>query len=56
MEDGVFNPQFLEVIAIEDEILFEIGTRSEIKNFKSHSIYLSKDDGKKLSEWLQNNL
>jgi len=49
---GKFDPPFLEVSKEDDEILFDIGTRSEINDLKSECINLSTMDAKKLGWWL----
>ncbi len=49
---GKFDPTFLEVSKEENEIIFDIGTRDEINELESECIILSKNDAKRLGEWL----
>jgi len=49
---GKFDPLLLEVSIMDDEILFDIGTKDEINELKSKCIFLSQMDAKRLLQWL----
>ena len=51
-KDGQFDPPFIEVEVFEKEAMFDIGRRNEINELTSECIFISRDNAKKLSDWL----
>ena len=51
-KDGEFDPPFLEIEVFEKEVLFDIGRRNKINELTSECIFISREDAKKLGEWL----
>ena len=49
---GKFDPPFLEGEIMDEEVMFDIGRRDQIRDLKSECIFLSKEDAKRLGEWL----
>jgi len=50
--EGKFDPPFLEVEIMDEEVMFDIGRRDQIRDLKSECIFLSKEDARKLGNWL----
>jgi len=50
--DGEFDPPFLDVEVFKKEVLFDIGKRNQINELTSECIFISREDAKKLGEWL----
>ena len=49
---GRFDPLLLEVSTLDNEILFDIGTKDDIDDLKSKCICLSRVDVQRLGWWL----
>lgn len=54
-KDEEFDPPFLEIEVFEKEVLFDIGRRNQINELTSECIFISREDAKKLGEWLVSN-